>query len=172
MYQPRGSRPKILYRLFYGSRKEKGVRQINCSMNGVCQCLLIYLSRKISAIKICQIKNKNFQISSSFIFQEESILLRKVLHHLMFNLKSFIFTLAIIRCYYQSFIMNCRRICFPQERAQCLCAESQGKLLQLRADVLKRNVFHLSPHEAGKLYCDIIAFPPVPYKSGTMLVKF
>ena len=100
-------------------------------------------------------------------------LLRKVLHHLTFNLKSFIFKLATIRCYYQPFIMNCRRIHFPQRRENsALNRESQGKPPQLRADVLKINVLYLSPHEAHKLYCDIIALSLVPYKSGTMLAKF
>lgn len=155
--------------------QRKGVRQINCPMNGVCQSLLLYLSRKLSKHYKQNSQNRNSKLIPGLCFSRGTCkrsLLRKVLHHLTFNLKLFIFKSATIRCYYQPFIMKCR-IHFPQRRKNsALNRESQGKPPQLRSDVLKITVLYLSPHEARKLYCDITALSLVPYKSGTMLAKF
>lgn len=164
----RRSKPNILYDYTVEGTKKSGWDRLIAQWMYLLVCSDLFIWKKILSTikKIPKLKTKTSKLVPSLCSSRgicKRSLLRKVLYHLTFNLKSFIFKSATIRCYYQPFIMNCRRIYFPQRTdSSALHEASQGKPIQLRENLLKINVLYLSPNNAPKLYIVV----PLPYLWG------
>lgn len=99
----------------------------------------------------------------------------KVLHHLIFNLKSFIFKSATIRYHYQPFIMSQRKH-FLQRKESSACMEKvkENELIWGRCNKNKCPLLvYLSPDGTPKLCSGGINFmSPVPERSAVTLAQF